>query len=176
MGTRELASLGVSKTAPPGWPSEGPSATGQIWVCRKTAHRQLVRFGCVENGARRPPGPGPGHLPKGPPSTGQIAHHQLAKFECRKFTTTSQVTEEKQVRESRKRRPAPPGPAPPPPVCGQGKASTGQLGVCRKRPPGTTKARPANWRAPNTPKPVRAPAQVRRRRLASAPDGATRAP
>lgn len=127
-------------------------------MCRKTAHRQLVRFGCVENGARRPPGPGPGHLPKGPPSTGQIAHHQLAKFECRKFTTTSQVTEEKQVRESRKRRPAPPGPAPPPPVCGQGPASTGQLGVCRKRPPGTTKARPANWRAPNTPKPVRAPA------------------
>ncbi|OKP02082.1 hypothetical protein PENSUB_7189 [Penicillium subrubescens] len=51
--------------------------------------------------------------------------------------------------ESRKRRPAPPMPLLPAGLRPKAPASTGQLGVCRKRPAGT-KARPANWRVPPT--------------------------
>jgi hypothetical protein len=96
--------LGVSNAADPPWSAragvavKGPIAnwsdlgvekwslrTGQSG-CVETAAPQLVSFGCVEtftcveNAAQRPAYP-----PLGPLSTGQIAHHQLAKFECRKI-------------------------------------------------------------------------------------------
>jgi hypothetical protein len=47
----------------------GPPRTGQIWVCRKMAYRELVRFGCVEKGrpARHPANwPGSGSRPPRP--------------------------------------------------------------------------------------------------------------
>jgi hypothetical protein len=153
---------------------QGPIGNWTNLGVSKNGPCELASFGCVEKrptanwsdlGVSKtapgaPPGPGPGHLPKGPPSTGQIAHHQLAKFECRKFTTPSQETEGKQVRESRKRRPAPPGPAPPPPVCGQGPSVNWPAGSVSRTPgrhqgPSRELAGPPTHRNPRGPPPPR---------------------
>lgn len=82
----------------PGWPSKGPSPTGPIWVCRKMVTANWSVWVCRNGGPStgqfwvcrnlymcRKRRPAPGLPPLGPLSTGQIAHHQLAKFECRKI-------------------------------------------------------------------------------------------